>query len=95
MSSGVRKPKLSCLQSFRLGSTQTGLCSDNKGADQLCIYWTAYLQLCFSIDKIRFSHDVANIVQSQLQSQRYLFYTNCFESTLAVLCFKVPYIYLI
>ena len=27
------------------------LCSENKGADQLCCYCTAYLQLCFRICK--------------------------------------------
>ena len=37
------------------------LSSENKGADQLCIYCTADLSLCFCIGKIRFSHDAAHI----------------------------------
>ena len=34
--------------------------SENKGTDQLCSYCTADLRLCFHIDKIRFSYDVAH-----------------------------------
>ena len=33
------------------------LCSENKGADQLCSYCMADLRLCFRIGKILFSHD--------------------------------------
>ena len=38
------------------------LCSENKGADQLCGYCTADLRLCFRIcKKPFFSHDAAHI----------------------------------
>ena len=37
------------------------LSSKNKGADQLCSYCTADLQLCFCICQIRFSHDKAHL----------------------------------
>ena len=37
------------------------LCSENKGADQLCDYCTADLRLCFHICKKRFSHGVAQL----------------------------------
>ena len=35
------------------------LCSENKGADQLCAYRTADLRLCFRICKKPVSHDEA------------------------------------
>ena len=39
------------------------LCSENKGADQLCSYCAADLHLCFCIyGKRRFSRDVAQII---------------------------------
>ena len=39
------------------------LCSENKGADQLCGYSTADLHLCFcTYKKQRFSHDVAEML---------------------------------
>ena len=41
------------------------LCSENKGADQLCGYCTADLHLNFSICKSRLSHDVAQIISYQ------------------------------
>ena len=38
------------------------LCSENKGADQLCGYRTAGLRLCFRIHaKSRFFHDAAHL----------------------------------
>ena len=37
------------------------LCSENKGADQLCGYRTTDLRLCFRNAKSRFSHDEAHI----------------------------------
>ena len=39
------------------------LCSEKKGADQLCGYRTADLHLCFRIyiQKNRFSHDMAHM----------------------------------
>ena len=36
------------------------LCSQNKGADQLCGYSEAYVGLCVCICKIRFSHYAAH-----------------------------------
>ena len=39
------------------------LCSENKGADQLCGYRKADLRLCFRIcKKKRFSHDEAQMI---------------------------------
>ena len=40
------------------------LCSENKGADQLCDFRTADLRLCFRIRyvKSRFSHDAAHLL---------------------------------
>ena len=38
------------------------LCSENKGADQLCGYLTADLRLCFRICKSRFSHSAAHMI---------------------------------
>ena len=37
------------------------LCSENKGADQLCSYRTADLHLFFAYAKSQFSHDMAHI----------------------------------
>ena len=37
------------------------LCSENKGADQLCGYHTADLLLCFHICKKLVSHDAAHM----------------------------------
>ena len=42
------------------------LCSENKGADQLCCYCTADLRLCFfAYVEIRFSHDAAHILTTK------------------------------
>ena len=52
------------------------LCSENKGADQLCGYRTADLRLCFRIyAKFRFSHDAADLffIQSFIYSKEKLF----------------------
>ena len=38
------------------------LCSENKGADQLCVYRTADLRLFFAYAKSRVSHDAAHII---------------------------------
>ena len=41
------------------------LCSENKGADQLCGYLTANLSLCFRINcKKQVSHDAAHVAMS-------------------------------
>ena len=37
------------------------LCSENKGADQLCSNCKAGLRICFHIGKILFSHDAAHL----------------------------------
>ena len=37
------------------------MCSENKGADQLCDYRTADVRLCFRKCKSRFSHGAAQI----------------------------------
>ena len=37
------------------------LCSENKGADQLCNYCAAGLQFVFVYVKSRFSHDAAHL----------------------------------
>ena len=37
------------------------MCSENKGADQLCGYRKADLRHCFRICKSQFSHDEAHI----------------------------------
>ena len=39
------------------------LCSESKGADQLCGYRTADLRLCFAYVKSRFSHDAVHIAE--------------------------------
>ena len=43
------------------------LCSENKGADQLCSYREADLGLCFRICKSLVSHDAALILWNILQ----------------------------
>ena len=43
------------------------MCSENKGADQMCGYRTADLRLCFHICKSRFSHNEAQIMYAFMQ----------------------------
>ena len=47
-----------------LGSRGIVLCSENKGADQLCSYGAADLCLCFHLHKKQISHDIANFTGS-------------------------------
>ena len=46
------------------------LCSENKGADQLCSYCTADLRLCFRMTKIQFSHDAAKMMIESLPEEK-------------------------
>ena len=43
------------------------LCSESKGAGQLCHYYTANLCLCFRLGKVRFSREAAHIIQNRNQ----------------------------
>ena len=47
------------------------LCSENKDADQLHVYSTADLRLCFRIyAKSRFYHDAAHLKQTTFDSHK-------------------------
>ena len=53
------------------------VCSENKGADPLRSNHKAYLHLCFRICKNRFSHDLAQVLETRKTQvcllQNYLF----------------------
>ena len=55
------------------------LCSENKGADQLCGYCTADLRLCFCICKNRFSHDAAHMIMNFLVVKCIYYLSDSFE----------------
>ena len=45
-------------------------CGENKAADHLCSYCTAYLNFVFACAKIQFSHDVShfnNVIMSMFK----------------------------
>ena len=48
----------------------SSLCSENKGADQLCGYREADLRLCFAYAKRWFSHDAAHFTREIMCGRR-------------------------